>query len=305
MARRGKAVSGLGIRVTGTGLAAVAFGAAVCLGAQGSNLVQKIDAEAVKPAGFTGKVLRQTDDAHTGEACYRVTGTMSLYGKEFFRVDPAKTYRLSGWFKSVGTTPSNVYLAFAPHDRKRRWIRPGYINPLKGTETTLVAACSPKDTVVKIADGRNWQVHEKYVTVAFGADHSGELRDLPNFDMSSRGITKVTEADGHWEVHLVKPCGKAYPAGTKVREHKAAATFIYCAAARKTVPAKWTRYSGTVTGMVDKGASPKAWWPGTAYARIAIYANFMQKKDAQVLIDDLTIEEVPPVREAKGKGAMK
>jgi len=278
----------------GVVVAAGAIAAVVALGAApglAGEPMQTMDAEGRGPLKLLGGATRCAEDPHSGRACYLAEGHRELGARRYFRVDPTKTYRLTGWFKSAGKTPSLIYVGFGAYTAKKRWIRPQEVNCVQGTETALSAACLPEDTVIKIADGGSWKT-SPHAAVAFKVDASGGFRDLPNRNLSSTGVTKVGRKGDHWEVHLAKPCGKTYPAGTKVREQMAAGSYIYAAGSHRA-PATWTRFSGTVKGMASSTSPKDAWWPGTVFGRVAILANFRQKKEVRLLIDDVTVEELP------------
>jgi len=228
------------------------------------------------------------DDAHSGKHAFLRTGRATVRSQEFIPVETDKVYTLSGWFKSAGEEPSFVYLGYVPFDEEKRQIAVYHVNFLPGTETTLAEPCKEDDTVIKIKQGLMWSA-KPHACIAFEVDDSGQAKDLPNRNVSALGIEKMEQKDGSWEVHLKKACGKAYPAGTKVREHLSGGSYIYNAAARRQVPREWTQFTGVIKDSVAVGAPSKKWWPGTAYVQILILANFRQDKKATVLVDDVTV----------------
>jgi len=212
---------------------------------------------------------------------------------EFHTVDPNKRYTLTGWFKSVGKEPSNLYLGFMCFDADKRLIASEQVGVVGGTETLLYEECKKEDTVIKVEHAFKWKENPR-VCVAFDADDSGRYRDLPNRNLSGFGIIKLDEKDGYWEVRLNEPCGRAYPAGTKVREHSAGPAYLYCAAAAQAVPAEWTQYSGSVMGLSEAGAGNARWWPGTKYAKFVALLNYEQNEDCIVLAGAFDIRAEAP-----------
>ena len=105
---------------------------------------------------------------------------------------------------------------------------------------------------------------------------------------------KLEEKDGYWEVRLNEPCGRAYPAGTKVREHPAGPAYLYCAAAAQAAPTEWTQYSGSVMGLSEAGAGNARWWHGTKYAKLVMLLNYEQDEDCIVLVGGLDIKAEAP-----------
>jgi hypothetical protein len=255
------------------------------------NLVKNGDAEAGTIDGWStwSKLTVVADGAKSGTKCFKVTGKQEVLGMAPIPVDPEKTYELSGWFKAAGDKPSTLYFGLMPLDKNMKRIEPHQVFVIAGSDTVLAEACQKSDTVIKIKDGAKWQVIKDCGVVAFDTDPAGGLADLPNANTSSFGITAVEKKDGYWEVSLAKPCGKDYPAGTAVREQRAGGSYIYSAAADKKIPTQWTQLAGSVKGTA-KGHSNCQFWPGTAFVRIAVLANF-NEPDVKLLIDDLQFKE--------------
>ena len=239
-----------GWRLATNGMVLAALALVVVLGqsaaAQGqqANLVKNGDAETGTLDNWDGFAKVVSEGAHSGKHCFSVANSVQVMSKEFIPIDTTKTYVVTGWFKSTGKAPSQIYLGCAPFDEKKESIYPYHVFCIAGTETTLAEACKAEDTVLKIANGAKWNT-APYTCVAFDVDDSGQLKDLPNRNLSiyvdpGIGVEKVENKGGHWAVQLKAKCGRAYPAGTKVREHVSGATYMYSAASRKPVPTAWT-----------------------------------------------------------------
>lgn len=250
-------------------------------------LVTNGDAETGTLDNWTG-FNEVVNDAHSGKHAFRRVGAATVTSKEPIPVEPDKVYTLSGWFKSVGEVPSFVYLGYVPLDAEKRRIAVWHVNVIAGTETTLAEACKKEDKVVKIKEGLLWSA-KPHACIAFDVDDSGRATDLPNSNVTPLGIEKVERKEGCWEVHLKGKCGKAYPAGTKVRAHRSGGSYIYNAAARYKVAEEWTPFTGVIKESVAVGAPSNKWWPGTKYVQILILANYSQDKKAVVLVDDVTV----------------
>ena len=254
------------------------------------NLVKNGDAETGDLANWSnmGKVV--SHDVHGGANCFEVDFNSNVKSKELIPIDPGKTYALSGWFKSTGEAESKVYFGCIPYCAEMKRISSVHVYCYGGTETTLVEACKKGDTVVKIANGSKWCVNRNAV-IAFKVDNSGQYADLPNRNITPHGITKVVDNGKYWEVHMRAPCTVAYPAGTKVREQRYGSSYMYSASRGKKAPMAWTCFSGKISGEALVGDSQKQWWRGTRYARIVILANYGQKGDYCLLIDDVSMVE--------------
>lgn len=118
-------------------------------------------------------------------------------------------------------------------------------------------------------------------------DGSGECNDLPNRKLSSTGIASVEKGDAGWTVTLLRPCGRSYPAGTKVREHGGYLSCMYPAIRPKFHSSDWQRVSGDLKGMSKSGDDGNHFWRGTRYARIIVLAL----DGGRVLFDDLTFQK--------------
>ena len=86
------------------------------------------------------------------------------------------------------------------------------------------------DTILKVTDASQWKadgVRTLYGRVAFNVDGTGNLKDLPNRDITGSGIPTVRQVANGWEVDLSIPLKKAYPKGTKIRQHRNKGAFCY------------------------------------------------------------------------------
>ena len=258
---------------------------------QPANLVKNGDAESGTLDNWTGFAKVVSTTPHGGRHCFLAKGSTVVRSNEFIPVDPTKTYMLSGWFRAAGSEPSIVFLGYAPYDPDKNWIQPANVLVIPGSETQLSQAASAKDTVVRIANG-SWWVPGNWNCIAFDVDDSRGYSDLPNRKLTSFNILKLDNRGDHWNVQLKSPCGQTYPAGTKVREHQAGGSYIYNAAAARSTPAHWTKYTGTIRGVAECGAPADRWWHGTKFAQIVILLNYGQREDVGVLVDDITMRQV-------------
>lgn len=288
-------------------LANIIHAPTVCLAGETLNLVTNGDAETGNTDGW--KTFRKviSEAPHSGKFCFSCVGSsMVRSSKAVIGIDPNKTYTLTGWFKSAGKGKSRLFFGYIPYDAKHRRISSEQVTYVAGTETTLAAPCAGDDTVIKVVDASKWKaLRSGYI--AFKVDDSGKYKDLPNRNLSGRGIVKVENKGNHWEIHLAEKCKQTYPAGTKVREHKAESGYIYNAASSRNVPMKWTKYTGKIKGIAESGMVRRQWPRGTRYARVILMANYTQNKEFELHVDDivLTAIEDGDVREVKKTSANK
>jgi hypothetical protein len=231
-----------------------------------------------------------TTGQHSGASCLQATGYTQLFSNKLFKIDPAKTYTVSGWFKSVGKQPGKLYFGFASYDKNKKSISSRSVMIEPGTDTVLAADCKPDDKVIKIKNGAKWKLH-KYGLIAFKTDPNGEYSDLPNFNTSPPAVIKVEQQGDIWELTLSNPCGKAFAAGTPIREQYTGPGYQYCASSNKKIPTEWTKLSATVKGIAMINVPADKFWPGTAYVKIMMLMNY-QAKDGEVMLwDDIKLEE--------------
>lgn len=209
-----------------------------------------------------------------------ISGKSTLFADGSFKIDPNKTYRLSGKFKARQPwAEGNLLFGLAPHDAQSKPIFPIQVNPVKNTETTLLESATAGSTIIKISDASNWKKTD-FGGVAFQVEK--DLSDLPN-----RNIISITGVSGQ-EVTLKVPLAQDYPAGTPIRQHESGNSYMYSGAAYQKVPAdKWTEFSGEISGEAASGLSPNQWWKGTEIVRI-----FMINSQPDIAFKDVRLDEI-------------
>ena len=241
-------------------------------------------------AAWNGALKEVTAGQHSGEKCFETTKYSHIISKKTYKIDPEKTYLLSGWFKSAGKQPGKLYFGFIPLNKKNRPVSSPSVMVRANTDTVLAADCKPEDKVIKIKNGAKWKIM-KYGLIAFQTDPTGEYNDIPNLNTSPLGITKIEQQGNIWAVTLQKPCGQAFTKGTPVRQHRSGSSYQYCAAGNKKVPAEWTKYSATLKGIAVINMPNNKFWPSTAAVKIMMLMNFKAQGGEIMLWDDIKLEE--------------
>jgi hypothetical protein len=220
-----------------------------------------------------------------------VAGSVVLESKDLINIKPDMKYRLSGEFKSLSKKKGKFFFGVVPYDKKKKQISMIEVNPVYKSGTVLVDACKKGDKILKVKNALNWKV-SNYGAVAFKADKA--LKDLPNRNLSSRGIVKLEKMDDYWIVVLKKPCGKDFPAGTEIRQHLSGSNYIYCGAFADTPSDSWRKKVGNIAGIATRGSNGnrKMFWPGTAYVKVLLYANYFCSKKVVLGFKDIKFEEV-------------
>ena len=206
-------------------------------------------------------------ESQNGE--YVIQNEQRIVSAAAFRVDPNATYELSGKFRSDGSDPQMKYLCFGAeaYTPDFRVIGSPQINVFPGTETELAKELKAGDPAVYVKDASNWK--QKNGAVA-ALDIKDGYADLPNFNYTP-DIAKIEKEDGVWRIQLKRPSSKAFPAGTRVREHAhGQGRTFFAASYRRILPGEWREVKATVSGMAAYGMSRTQWWKGTSAASICI-----------------------------------
>ena len=247
------------------------------------NLVVNGDAETGLGNWTPGQIQVVAENPHSGKSCFKSKST-HIFGSAVIPVDGTKAYKYSGWFKSADDKTPTVFLALLPLDANKLQINPFEVNPAAGTETELAEACKAEDTVVKVKDASGWKLAGNIDVIAFNA--MDDYKDLPNRNISPVA-TKSESKNGVWELTLDKPCGKAYPAGTKIRQHKNDSTYMYPATIGKFQSKDWAELTGEIRGTSKSGTGGEQFWQGTKYVQLVILAL----GEGMVYFDDIKLEE--------------
>lgn len=217
-----------------------------------------------------------------------VNGRAVLYSKRKLDIDTKKRYRLSGEFKAGAGSRNGDYFRFGVYPATNNsQILAVCINIVPGTDTELAADCNAADTVIKLKDASKWKGGPLCVA-AFDTDPSGRLSDLPNFNVSKTGAKSLTNKNGVWELTLKHPCGKNFPAGTTVREHRAGWSAIYAGTPKQLLTPEWTKIEVIIEPGEVPSASIRNWWKGTAKAGLLV-----ESAGSGLVFRNLKLEAVP------------
>jgi len=194
-------------------------------------------------------------------------------------VDPGKEYDVTGTFM-CSTRVGLLYFCLTPYDADRKRIERFHVAPVPGSERILVRAAQAGESTIAVKDGGPWKTafdrSRRKPYVAFGADHSGLFRDLPNRNVSMVKAIRKLGGKGLWAVELRTPCAVDWPAGTGVRLHHGSGGLMNVRllpedempmgqAKRLEATISGERLSGT--GREDRA---QAFWRGTRYVQFFI-----------------------------------
>lgn len=252
--------------------------------------INLIDCE--NPEAWEGKVLLNTEIKRSGEYSFETFGkypTRTDY-KHFIPIDPAKTYILSCYMRSLDPEqPASGYMGLYMYDENKRFITYSSVAVYAETESELVEPAVKGSTAIIIKKNEKC-LSLKHWSVAFNA--KAEYADLPNFDLSPKGKEIIVDND-QMKLVLSSPLTKNYDAGTKIRIHSPWRTPFYWAA-QGWMPGEWQEFSVSLTGIAPYGVSKVKFWKGTKYVKPFIWFgnyNRIPKAGARLLVDDFTFTE--------------
>jgi hypothetical protein len=227
-----------------------------------------------------------SNDKRSGNYSFQADGYKHISSQEPVYVHPDGTYSLSGYFKSIGTLKSKVFLGFVPLDISGRPIASHYVNTVDNTGTTLAQDAIAGSYQIRIVNAANWVASANH-GVAFKVDNTGSYSDLPNH-LVTMGISSIQQDGSEWIITLTRPIAWNMNAGTQVREHLYGPSYVYVKSL-DALPEQWTKMSGTVSGMSTNKIEWGKWWPGTVYAQILILGNYTQTNNSKLCVDDMVL----------------
>jgi hypothetical protein len=199
-------------------------------------------------------------------------------------INLSKKYRVSGKFRA-SEAKGAVHFGLILYDAKKQMIAHPHVKWVAGTDTTLTEDVSIGTKTLAIGDGSNWQKNfTNHVYVAFNAKEGYE--DLPNRELSPY-INKVEQVNGKWLVQLRSPMGRAYPAETKIRQHREGAYFCQYL----PLTNKWQFVCNEIDGESKDGQSGTQFWPAARYAQVVM---ILAGNVSPVQFDNIRLEEYVP-----------
>ena len=238
-----------------------------------------------QPADFVQKNrVGKTADALT------IKGkSVIVYSRKAVKVDPAKKYRLSMDVRYPGEPVNSLFTGFVPFAKNGRLITSASINTYANSGTELAEDAKAGDTVLKLKNAQKWLNSTPSSGIAFNV--KDDFSDLPNYEVLLIKKGSIRKAGEVWELELVKPLTKAYPAGCKVRQHIYAGTYLYSKIARKLDAKNWVNVSGEITGIQKCTRSDKTFWPATDSVRVLIMTS-SSSPESVLEVKNIKLEEV-------------
>lgn len=218
--------------------------------------------------GHFAKTNQTTPDGQLARMVERISDATAA---QIIKIDPEKTYEISGQFKSLDDAqPSRVLFDVLFLDKDQRKISPLSIFPVTET-TSLTQACVEGETTLHVQGGPDWPRDPAFLAVALHArdDHS----DLPNFDTIP--LKSITKSGDHLVLELTQAMPQSLPAGSKVRLHRYA---DYPRTVNSNLPSQWTKLSFVIGPNYQVRQRPTyVIWPGAAYLRIVIRNQYKHR----------------------------
>jgi len=236
--------------------------------------------------------LKNTDDwLRNGSVtfqkdCAAVKGRVMLASKQFFDIDPVKTYKLEVELKQTAGVPATHYVGFELFDKNGKAISVASATPLAKTDSVLAKPVKKGDTSLFIKANPNW-LKVSYMTIAWNT--KSDYSDLPNHNIAYSGINEVKTANGVTELVLSKPFTVDLPAGTSIRQHGAGG-YMYTAGSGKASGEKFRKFSGKAKGQLKSGYNNQQWAVGAVKCRVIMLINWDGKPDCVTQFKDAELE---------------
>lgn len=247
----------------------------------------------------------------------------------FIPIDTAKTYKLSGLFRSAGSVSSRLYFGFAPYDKDKNFIH-AYSVVRMGNDG-IITAIAPGANQITVRDTlTGWVNFPSTVAVpayayqrSLGFYYDGDTTHLPDYVLVdytdgystdpaqgaySSAIGNTIVLNSLLPAAVLTKLQESLVAGVNpvVKNHMSGSAYIYNSASYSPVPISpfFTQYplsSNTViTGaaFVEPGNTRPIYsyfYPGTKYVRLIMLTNYAQESSAGQLdlqFDKLTLNEI-------------
>ncbi|WOO41344.1 hypothetical protein [Rubellicoccus peritrichatus] len=217
-------------------------------------------------------------------------------------IDPSKSYRLSGMFKSAGIAESRLYFGFTNYTENDDSI---YVHTVRrrGNAGTITAISGTEITVSETLTG--WHTSTNGAHRRLGIYLDGDTNKYPDYMIngsvvrtfpfhSFAGTAAYSTATGNtismtWdfrpEIESQIVLGQ-----TKVMNHGSGG-LMYSGASNALVPYNWRLYERR--GITGEAFDPDngTFWFGVGRVAIILLANFGQTADHEILFDDIILEE--------------
>lgn len=256
------------------------------------NLLDARDAEPeAAVTHWSGLIERTTNDAHAGRAAYQMSrnGAIAM-STQSIPIDPQKTYRLSGWMRSLD--PDHLVrglIDLRQFDAQGNELLPWTVRPITSQgKLRSPAAKGEMELSLHMTDWSIDQLIPQTSLLAVELIAQPDTLKLPA--QHAIRLSKITATDSGITLKLNMPLEQEWPAQTPVRIHR------YVDHPRtygSPVPATWTHFSVIIHPLPEDGsAATNTLWPGVASARVAILCQTNNSDKAALLVDDLELVEV-------------
>lgn len=233
-----------------------------------------------------------------GDEVWEFIGYDWVYSSALIPVDPGKTYRLTGRFRSTGTNDSKLYFGYTPHDKDGNYARKDLYT--YGEPATIGSWNDTTITATSTISG--WSSSSSWGQRLLGIYYDGDTSDhVPDYVManSSFGATygaynSVSDSTINLSAGLPSAVQTNIVPGTSIVKNHAwgCQAHLFSAAANTSVPTSWTTYSGTSKGDGWTQMGCSNFRPWTRYVRINLILNYNQDANSTIQFDDIVLEEV-------------
>ena len=166
-------------------------------------------------------------------------------------VTPDTEYKVACFIRSASDAKLRVRLGLSVLGADKNPVFFSGVNPIKNTETALVAPVKPGQNFIIVKDASKW-LPKRASRIVYDVDPSGQLRDIPNNSYLGNRVISIVPHEGNFKITFSGKAGIELPAGHFVRQHADGRRAIL--GPPTTVSNEWKKYEF----IIVKGISPDA-----------------------------------------------
>lgn len=199
----------------------------------------------------TVKDLQNRKGVAAREGVFTISRASWVTAKKYMDVTPDTEYKVSCFIRSASDAKLRVRLGLSVLGADKNPVFFSGVNPIKNTETALVAPVKPGQNFIIVKDASKW-LPKRASRIVYDVDPSGQLRDIPNNSYLGNRVISIVPHEGNFKITFSGKAGIELPAGHFVRQHADGRRAIL--GPQVTVSGEWKKYEF----IIVKGISPDA-----------------------------------------------
>ena len=247
-------------------------------------------------------------DTPVGKASYKVSSPYADRTTDgYIPVDVNKTYEFSAYAKSKNSTATQ-FIGLQCVDIDKIYIQPQHVKHDNTAVVTLTRQLNPGDTKIYLSDvtpfldtTAPWSLYPastRAVALWKYKDSRGYEYPIKTYTQyAQRGISSVDANEksitltAGWGIKNKETTDGSFPIGHPVTRSAAGANFNYILTQTK-VPITWTKYTNTISGVLQGDINDFKFRVGTAYVRPVFLANYTAGTTDEVWYAGIELKEL-------------